>query len=55
MKKASSVNALSMDTEAHYREQAAYYRNSAAYREMKQLYPLLQTHIDYCQNEKLID
>ena len=51
----SSVRTLSMDTEAFYREQAASYRVSAEYMKMKRLYPLLETHIEYCRDEELIN
>ncbi len=50
----SSVRKLSMDTEAHYRQQAACYRSSKEYTEMKKLYPLLETYIEYCRDEQLI-
>ena len=53
--KESSVRTLSMDTEAFYRKQAASYRGSAEYMKMKRLYPLLETHIEYCRDEELIN
>ena len=51
----SSVRTLSMDTEAFYRKQAASYRGSAEYMKMKRLYPLLESHIEYCRGEELIN
>ena len=49
-----SVHVLSMDNEDHYRKQAASYRSSPEYSQMKKLYPLLETHIEHCRDEKLI-
>tara|TARA_Y100001968_G_scaffold295599_1_gene303131 strand:- start:193 stop:369 length:177 start_codon:yes stop_codon:yes gene_type:complete len=54
LEKDSSVQTLTMNTEAHYRQQADSYRSSPAYKEMKQLYPMLQTYIEYCRDEQLI-
>tara|TARA_Y100001968_G_C19201500_1_gene640211 strand:+ start:41 stop:217 length:177 start_codon:yes stop_codon:yes gene_type:complete len=50
----NSVLLLSMANEDHYRKQADSYRNSPEYTEMKKLYPLLETYIEYCRDEKLI-
>ena len=44
-----------MATEDHYRKQAAYYRRSPAYDRMVELYPILQTTIESCRGEKLIN
>ncbi len=51
----SSVKTLSMDSEAHYRKQANSYRSSEAYEQMKRLYPILESHIEYCRDEQLIN
>ena len=45
---------LEMATEADYREKAALYRISAQYNEMIGLYPILQTSIKDCKDEKLV-
>ena len=50
----NSVMALKMATEDHYRRQAACYRSSPEYNRMKRLYPVLQTYIEDCRDEKLI-
>ena len=49
------IQSLKMATEDFYRKQAMSYRNSEAYCRMTRLYPLLQTTINECQGEKLIN
>ncbi len=46
---------LKMANEDYYRQQAKFYRDSKAYGRMTQLYPVLQTSINDCREEKLIN
>ncbi len=46
---------LKMANEDYYKQQAKFYRDSKAYDRMTELYPVLQTSINDCKEEKLID
>ena len=46
---------LEMATNDHYKKIAAGYRNSEEYNKMISLYPVLQTSINDCINEELIN
>ncbi|WP_193742040.1 MULTISPECIES: hypothetical protein [Prochlorococcus] len=48
-------NGLEMATEDFYRNQAKCYKSSEAYLRMRGLYPVLQSSINDCEDEKLID
>ncbi len=50
----SLEGSMRMNTEEHYRSQAAFYRCSAEYVEMKKLYPIIQTSIEECKDEPLV-
>ena len=46
---------LKMATEDYYKKQAEFYRSSAAYGKMTRLYPVLQSSINDCRGESLIN
>jgi len=46
---------LKMANEDYYRQQAKFYRDSKDYGRMTQLYPVLESSIKDCQDEKLIN
>ena len=52
--KISQPFALEMATEDDYRRRAENYRSSAEYNKMIGLYPILQSSIIDCQDEKLV-
>ena len=52
--KTNHQQSLEMGSKDHYRKQAASYRNSEEYNEMLTRYPVFQTVIKDCQDEKLI-
>ena len=46
--------AYEMNSEEHYRNQAASYRKTAKYCQMVQIDPILKASIENCQGERLI-
>ena len=51
----SHMRELEMATEDHYRKQALFYKRSDEYIRMVDLYPILQTTINDCRNEELVN
>ena len=48
------IKSLEMGTEDHYRKKAKFYRRSPEYGKMISLYPILETCIKDCKDEKLV-